>query len=166
VSSLVQLLGYFSLSSKAAIWDDESDPFMDILWLPFGSGWWDCWSLVVPQIDQFRLIDTWATRFQPNINHGQRLKLRGQNLGRVFNSRLYRGCVCCAIAYLTKWTSLKLKIQPKQLLGSLPLAFALPAYKIFFKHDFCFIVPFDVIQIFFNWNRHSFFGNLIGFIIR
>ncbi len=76
------------------------------------------WSPVVPQIDHFRLVDTWATRFQPNINHGQRLKLRGQNLGRVFNSRLYRACVCCAIAYLTKCPSLKLKPRPKQLLGA------------------------------------------------
>ncbi len=55
-----------------------------------------------------------------------KLKLRGQNLGRVFNFRLSRACVCCATAYKTKWPSLKLKTWPKQLIGSLLLAFALP----------------------------------------
>jgi hypothetical protein len=35
--------------------------------------------------------------------------------------------ICHAIAYITKGTNLKLKTRPKQLLGSLPLAFALPA---------------------------------------
>jgi hypothetical protein len=56
-----------------------------------------------------------------------KLKLKGQNLGRVFNSRSSCICamhLCCLEA---KWPSLKLKTQPKQLLGSLPLAFALPA---------------------------------------
>jgi hypothetical protein len=54
-----------------------------------------------------------------------KLKLSGQNLGRVFNSRLGRACMHCAIAYITKQPNLKLKTWHKQLLGSLPLAFAL-----------------------------------------
>jgi hypothetical protein len=49
--------------------------------------------------------------------------LTGRNQGRVFNSS--RGCMfvmhlCC---YVAKWPNLKLKAQPKQLLGSIPLAF-------------------------------------------
>ncbi len=49
--------------------------------------------------------------------------LTGLNQGRVFNSS--RGCMyvmhlCFCVA---KWPNLKLKAQPKQLLGSLPLAF-------------------------------------------
>jgi hypothetical protein len=55
-----------------------------------------------------------------------KLKLTGQNLGQVFNSRLGRACICHAIACMTKRPNLKLKTQPKQLLGSLPLAFTLP----------------------------------------
>jgi hypothetical protein len=55
-----------------------------------------------------------------------KLWLTGQNLGEVFNPRLGCSCKCRAIAYFTKQTSLKLKTWPKQLLGSLPLAFALP----------------------------------------
>ncbi len=53
-------------------------------------------------------------------------KLTGQNLGQVFNSRLGRACICRGIAYITKRPNLKLKTRPKQLLGSLPLAFTLP----------------------------------------
>jgi hypothetical protein len=56
-----------------------------------------------------------------------KLDATGQNLGRVFNSRLGRAGICCAISYITKRPNLKLKTQPKELLGSLPLAFALPA---------------------------------------
>jgi hypothetical protein len=55
-----------------------------------------------------------------------KLKLTGQNLGRVSNSRLRRACTCCAIACITKRPNLKLKTQPKAHLGSLLLAFALP----------------------------------------
>ncbi len=55
-----------------------------------------------------------------------KLQLTGQNLGRVFNSRM--GCMCGVpfCCYEAKQTNLKLKTRPKQLLGSLPLAFALP----------------------------------------
>ncbi len=51
-----------------------------------------------------------------------KLKLTGQ----IFNSRLRRACICHAIAWITKWPNLKLKTRPKQLLGSLLLAFVLP----------------------------------------
>ncbi len=55
-----------------------------------------------------------------------KLQLTGQNLGRVFSSR--RGCMCGThlFCFEAKLPSLKLKTRPKQLLGSLPLAFALP----------------------------------------
>jgi hypothetical protein len=55
-----------------------------------------------------------------------KLKLTGLNLDRVFNSRLGRACIDQAIVHITKQPNLKLKTQPKQLLGYLPLAFALP----------------------------------------
>ncbi len=56
-----------------------------------------------------------------------KLKLIGRNLGRVCKSRLGHAFVKChAIAYKSKGPNLKLKTRPKQLLGSLPLAFALP----------------------------------------
>jgi hypothetical protein len=53
-----------------------------------------------------------------------KLQLTGRNQGRVFNSR--SGCMCALhlCGYKTKWPNLKLKNWPKQLLGSLPLAFA------------------------------------------
>ncbi len=56
-----------------------------------------------------------------------KLKLTGLNLGRVFHSRLGRACIGHEIVHLTKQPNLKLKTWPKQLLGSLPLAFMLPA---------------------------------------
>ncbi len=59
-----------------------------------------------------------------------KLKLTGQNLGRVFNSRLERVCIYCTSACMTKRPNIKLKTEPKQLLGSLPLAFALPEASI------------------------------------
>ncbi len=55
-----------------------------------------------------------------------KLKLTGQNLGSVFNSKLCRACIGHAIVHITKQPNLKFKTWPKQLLGSLPLAFALP----------------------------------------
>jgi hypothetical protein len=57
--------------------------------------------------------------------HGQTLASRTK-LGQVFNFRY--GCVCtpCTIYTKTELPNLKWKTQPKQLLGSLPLAFALP----------------------------------------
>ncbi len=57
--------------------------------------------------------------------------LTGQTVGRVFNSRLGRVSICGAIAYITKWVSLKLKTQLKQLLGSHPLAFTLPSLLLY-----------------------------------
>jgi hypothetical protein len=54
-----------------------------------------------------------------------KLQLSGQNLGRVFNSRLGRACMYCATAYITKQPNLKLKTWHKQLIGSLLLAFKL-----------------------------------------
>jgi hypothetical protein len=55
-----------------------------------------------------------------------KLKLTGLNQDRVFNSRL--GCACTGheIVHITKQPNLKLKTQPKQLLGYLQLAFARP----------------------------------------
>ncbi len=37
-------------------------------------------------------------------------------------------CLGCAIVHITKQSNLKLKTLPKQLLGSLPLAFTLPTH--------------------------------------
>ncbi len=53
-------------------------------------------------------------------------QLAGQNLGRVFNFRYGRLCTTCTSHITTKVPNVKWKIWPKQLLGSLPLAFALP----------------------------------------
>ena len=55
------------------------------------------------------------------MDHGQ-LKITGQKLGLVFHSRLGRACIGHAIVHITKQPDLKLKTQPKQLLGSLLLA--------------------------------------------
>ncbi len=55
-----------------------------------------------------------------------KLKLKGQNLGQVFNSSLESVCIYCAIAFITKWPNLKLKTWPKPLFGSLLFAFVLP----------------------------------------
>jgi len=55
-----------------------------------------------------------------------KLQLTGQNLGQVFNFRfghLHAEHFCC---YRVKLPNLKLKTQPKKLLGSLPLVIALP----------------------------------------
>jgi hypothetical protein len=54
-----------------------------------------------------------------------KLNLKGQKLGRVFDSRLGRAWICHAIAYITERHDLKLKTRPKQLLGSLQLTIAL-----------------------------------------
>jgi hypothetical protein len=58
-----------------------------------------------------------------------KLQLAGQNLGRVFNSR--SGCMCARhlFCYEAKQPNLKLKTRPKQLLGSLPIGFALPGMR-------------------------------------
>ncbi len=55
-----------------------------------------------------------------------KLKLAGQNLGRAFNFRYGRAFAPPTSFLIAKQPSLKLKTQPKQLLGSLLAAFALP----------------------------------------
>jgi hypothetical protein len=57
-----------------------------------------------------------------------KLKLTGQNLGRVFHSGPGHACIGHDIVETTKQPNLKLKTRPKQLLGSLPLAFAPPRF--------------------------------------
>jgi hypothetical protein len=59
-----------------------------------------------------------------------KLKLAGQNLGRVFNSMLGCACICRVISYISKQPNLQLKTRPRQLLDSLSLAFALPVQTI------------------------------------
>jgi hypothetical protein len=66
-----------------------------------------------------------------NLAQGMdKLQLAGLNLGRVFNSR--SGCMWARhlFCYEAKQPNLKLKTRPKQLLGSLPIAFALPTQGI------------------------------------
>jgi hypothetical protein len=60
-----------------------------------------------------------------------KLKLIGQNLARGFNYRLGRSCISHAIVHISKQPNLKLKTWPKQLLGSLPLAFIVPDFSYF-----------------------------------
>ncbi len=67
---------------------------------------------------------SWAKMMSPGGM--DKLKLTGRNLGRVSNYRLGHACIDHAIVHITKQPSLKLKTRPKQLLGSLLLAFALP----------------------------------------
>ncbi len=55
-----------------------------------------------------------------------KLQLTGRNLGRVFNCRSDWMFVMHLFFYEAKQPNLLLKTRPKQLLGSLPLAFALP----------------------------------------
>ncbi len=55
-----------------------------------------------------------------------KLMLTGQNLGRVFKSRLGHACIGHATVHITKRQT-----RPKQLLGYLPLAFMLPAATLF-----------------------------------
>ncbi len=55
-----------------------------------------------------------------------KLKLTGLNLGRVFNYRCERASVKISKYSSPKQPNLKLKTRPKPVLGSLPLAFALP----------------------------------------
>ncbi len=57
--------------------------------------------------------------------------LAGQNLGWVFNFRYEHVWTTCTSYITTELPNLKWKTRPKQLLGSLPLAFAL--YHITFK---------------------------------
>ena len=55
-----------------------------------------------------------------------KLKLREQNLGWVFNSRCGRACLCLAKILIIEQPNLKLKTRLRQLLGFLSLAFMLP----------------------------------------
>jgi len=57
-----------------------------------------------------------------------KLKLTGQNLGRVFKVRRGLGCLCNGIALTTKQPNLRLKTRRIPLLGFLPIAFVLPSY--------------------------------------
>ncbi len=59
------------------------------------------------------------------LDHGQ-IKLTGINLGRVFNYRCMRASAQISTCTSSKQTKLKLKTQPKLVLGFLPLAFTLP----------------------------------------
>jgi hypothetical protein len=56
-----------------------------------------------------------------------KLQLTGQNLGRVFNYKSDCMSAMHLFCYEAKQLNLKLKIRPKHLLGSHPLAFKLPA---------------------------------------
>jgi hypothetical protein len=56
-----------------------------------------------------------------------KLQLTGRNLGRVFNFRNGDVHAVHFSCYSVKLPNLKLKTQPKQLLGSLPLQIALTA---------------------------------------
>jgi hypothetical protein len=58
-----------------------------------------------------------------------KLKLTGQNLGRVFNFRSGHLHVATFLLFSVKLPNLQLKTQPKQLLGSLPLVIMLPPLK-------------------------------------
>ncbi len=62
-----------------------------------------------------------------------KLQLTGQNLGRVFNSRSDCMSAMHLFFYEAKQLYLKLKTQPKQLLGYFPLAFGLPGLTILGK---------------------------------
>ncbi len=55
-----------------------------------------------------------------------KLKLPGQNLGRVFNSRCGRDCLCQSITVKKIRPNLELKTWPKPLLGYLSLVFHSP----------------------------------------
>jgi hypothetical protein len=54
-----------------------------------------------------------------------KLELAGQNLGQVFNFIHGRAFALCTFFTLVKRSNLMLKTWPKQLLGYLPLAFAI-----------------------------------------
>ncbi len=56
-----------------------------------------------------------------------KLQLTGRNLGRIFNYRSDRMFIMHLFGYEAKQPNLNLKTRPKQLLGYLSLAFALPA---------------------------------------
>ena len=69
-----------------------------------------------------------------------KLKLTGRNLGRVCKSKLGHVFEYAMQSHtLQKGPNLKLKTRPQQLLGSLPLAFALPAQTFKNKQVFKFL---------------------------
>ncbi len=55
-----------------------------------------------------------------------KLQLTGWNLGQVFDFRSSFKCAMHLLCYEAKQPNLKLNTCPKQLLGSLPIAFGLP----------------------------------------
>jgi hypothetical protein len=59
-------------------------------------------------------------------NGMDKLQLTGQNLGRVFNHKSVLMFAMHLFCYEAKQPNLNLKTRPKQLLGCLQLAFALP----------------------------------------
>jgi hypothetical protein len=59
-----------------------------------------------------------------------RLQLTGQNLGRVFYFRYGRVRAVHFLCLGVKLPNLKMKTQPKQVLGSLLLDIALPLFKV------------------------------------
>ncbi len=83
-----------------------------------------------------------------------KLNLTERNLGRVFNSRLGHACISRAMAYITKQPNLKMKTWPKQLLGSLRLAFMLPI----FVHQ----VQFNAFTGIHSNNRLQAFPQILG----
>jgi hypothetical protein len=81
--------------------------------------WWDIWLKNLPGSYTLAM---------------DKLQLTLQNLGRVFNSgsgHVYTINSCC---YWAKQPNLKLKTQPKQLIGPLPLDFALPILAYLLPH--------------------------------
>ncbi len=68
------------------------------------------------------MIKIVALKIQNYHIYLSKLKLTGagQNPGRIFNFSCGRACMWHAIALMQVQPSLKLKIRPKQLLGSLP----------------------------------------------
>jgi hypothetical protein len=96
-----------------------------------------------------------CTSFENNLLTAMdKLQLTGQNLGRVFNSRSGRMCVMPLCCYEAKWANLKFKTRPKQLLGSLRLAFALPTFKQYSKWIFCFMLVLVLWSVVGNISIH------------
>jgi len=89
------------------------------------------WCLCECDFRDFWLKTTCPTNISPIMLFRRKkpmdiLQLVERNLGLVFNSR--SGCMCARhlFCYDAKQPNLKLKTRSKQLVGSLPIAFALP----------------------------------------
>ncbi len=80
-----------------------------------------------------------------------KLKLTALNLGRVFNYSFGRACMYISKYSSSKQPDLKLKTQPKPVLGSLPFAFVLPANLSLYKHWFSSVLTFYWILLNFYW---------------